>query len=478
MGRRGIPILALALVTQAAAGLGPVVTPRPASAHNPPFTNVMNAFVKIEPREAHLVIRVPLPVLEPAKFPLSGRELDLANAEPAIQRALAGLGRDITISENGRPLVPSGALGRLSLPSDRSFERYEDAAGHVAGPVAAGTTIYSDQGYFDAHLTYPIASPGSRFTIRTAVAPELKDYLKLTIRYMPLGEEGRAMVITSRSGRVSLNPTWFQAAAGFVALGIAHILSGVDHLLFLLCLVIPLRGLRQVIPIVTAFTVAHSFTLIGSAYNLAPEGVWFPPFVETVIAASVVYMALENIVGADLGRRWLIAGLFGLVHGFGFAYGLKENVQFAGRHLLVSLFSFNVGIEIGQLLVLAVMLPALALLLRYVLVGRIGMIILSAIVANVGWDWMIARGDALWRVEWPRLDGAGLASLARWVAGVLLAAGGASLLVKRLRLAHGSALPPLEQGEVSDPPSRLWPWAGATWSRLSARGSARRKSGP
>jgi HupE / UreJ protein len=454
-GRRAIPILVLALAMQAGTALDPLVIPRPASAHNPPFTNVMNAFVKIEPREAQVVVRVPLPVLEPAKFPLSGRELDLPQAGPAIDRALANLGRQITIAENGRPLVPSSATGRLTLPSDRSFERYDDAVGHVARPVAPGTTLYADQAYFDAHLTYAIASPNSQLTIRTAVAPELKDYLKLAIRYLPLGEEGRAMVITSRSGTVALNPRWFQAAAGFVALGIAHILSGVDHLLFLLCLIIPGRRLREILAIVTAFTVAHSVTLLGSAYNLAPEGAWFPPFVETLIAASIVYMALENIVGADLRRRWLIAGLFGLVHGFGFAYGLRENLQLAGRHLLVSLFAFNIGIEIGQVLVLAVMLPALALLLRYVLVGRTGMIILSAIVANVGWDWMIERGEVLWRVDWPRLDAAGLASLARWVAGVLLAAGGASLLVKRLGLAHRSVSAP-ERRNCLIPFTTLW----------------------
>jgi hypothetical protein len=477
-GRRAVSTLALALVALAAAALRPVVTPRPASAHEFTLESLMNAFVKIEPREAHLVVRLPLHILKPVTLPLSGREIDLANAGPAIQRALEALGREITIWEDGRPLVPSGAIARLTLPSDRSFERYEDAVGHVARPVAPGTTIYVDQGYFDAHLTYTITSPNSRFTIRTAVAPELKDYLKFVIRYLPLGEEGRAMVITSRSGRVALNPTLFQAAAGFVTLGIAHIPSGVDHLLFLLCLVIPLRGLRQVVPIVTAFTVAHSVTLLGSVYDLAPRGAWFPPFVETVIAASIVYMALENIVGADLRRRWLITGLFGLVHGFGFAYGLKESLQFAGRHLLVSLFSFNVGIEIGQLLVLAVMLPALAVVLKYVLIGRIGMIILSAIVAHVGWHWMIERGDVLWRVEWPRLDAAGLATLARWVAGVLLAAGGASLLVRRLRGVPAAAPAALERRGAADALSGLRGWAGGTWSRLSAHGFARRRSGP
>jgi hypothetical protein len=140
--------------------------------------------------------------------------------------------------------------------------------------------------------------------------------------------------------------------------------------------------------------------------------------------------------------------LFGLVHGFGFAYGLKESLQFAGRHLLISLFSFNVGIEIGQILVLVIMLPALVVLLRHVLVGRIGMIILSAIVAHVAWHWMIERGDVLWKVEWPQLDGAGLAVLARWVAGLLLAAVGVRFFARRARIARGPALPSLGGGEL------------------------------
>jgi hypothetical protein len=133
-------------------------------------------------------------------------------------------------------------------------------------------------------------------------------------------------------------------------------------------------------------------------------------------------MALENILGADLRRRWVVTGLFGLVHGFGFSYALKENLQFAGRHLLVSLLSFNVGIEIGQLAVLAVMLAALAVGRRYLLAGRAGVIVLSAIVAHTGWHWMIDRGEVLRSVRWPRMDLAAFATVSRWVAGLLLAA--------------------------------------------------------
>jgi hypothetical protein len=445
--RRTIPFYALALAIQAAIALGPVVIPRPASAHEFTMESLMNAFVKIEPSEVHLVVRVPLHVLKSIKFPVSGREIDLTAADIAIQKALTQLGNEITIWENNRPLVPSGATGRLSLPSDRSFERYADAVAHVARQVAPGTSIYVDQGYLDAHLSYAIASPNSRFMIQTLVAPEFKNYLKLAIRYLPLRENGRAMMITSRSGRVALNPSWYQAATGFVALGIMHILSGIDHLLFLLCLLIPVRRLREILKIVTAFTVGHSITLLGSVYDFAPAGEWFPPLVETLIAVSIVYMALENILGVDLRHRWLIALLFGLVHGFGFAYGLKESLQFAGRHLLISLFSFNVGIEIGQILVLIVMLPALAIVMRHVLLGRVGMIVLSAIVAHVAWHWMIERGDVLWKVEWPQLDGAGLAVLARWVAGLLLAAAAVRFFTRRARR-HGPALPAIGADEL------------------------------
>jgi hypothetical protein len=428
---RAIPT-SLALVVPPAIAVCLLVTVvRPANAHEFKLESLMNAFVKVEPQELHLVIRLPLHITRTIRFPVKGAEIDLANAGPAIERMAEAVGHDVMLWEDQRLLVPKSALGRLSLPSDRSFDSYPDAVAHVAQPPAPDTGIYVDQGYVDAHLTYAIQSPRSRFTIRTTVAPELKDYLKLAVRYLPLGEQGRAMVITSRSGVVHLNPAWHVAAGGFVVLGIEHILSGFDHLLFLFCLIIPFFRLRQVIGIVSAFTVAHSFTLLGSAYGLAPTGDWFPPFVETAIAASIVYMALENIVGTDLKRRWLVTGLFGLVHGFGFSYGLKENLQFAGQHLLVSLFAFNVGIEIGQVAVLAVMLPALALLRRYVLAERIGVIILSALIAHTGWHWMIDRGDVLWKTEWPRLDAASIAILARWVAGVLLAAGAVRFIARR-----------------------------------------------
>jgi hypothetical protein len=222
---------------------------------------------------------------------------------------------------------------------------------------------------------------------------------------------------------VRLDPRWHQAALRFAELGFFHILDGIDHLLFLLCLVIPFRRFRPLILVVTAFTIAHSITLIASAYNLAPEALWFPPLVETLIAISIVYMAFENIIGRSFERRWMIAFGFGLVHGFGFSFALRETMQLAGSHLITSLLSFNVGVELGQLLVLALLIPALQVLFRYVVAERIGTIILSALVAHTGWHWMTERAGQLSEFSWPALNAALLASLMRWLMVMLILAG-------------------------------------------------------
>jgi hypothetical protein len=411
-------------------------------AHEFKLEALINTFVKVDGNQAHVVVRAPLYLFKSVKFPVRNGEIDLPQAATAIEGAGAAIAGDIVLHEDGRPLTPKTVRSRLSLPSDKSFESYDEAVRHVAAPVDSDERIVIDQGYVDTHMTYPIASPHAVFSLRSNAARELGDYLKVSVRYEPYEGSARALIMTSESGTVDLNPTWYGAASGFVVLGMVHILGGFDHLLFLLCLVIPLRGWRQVLAIVTVFTVAHSFTLIGAAFGLSPSGAWFPPFVETMIAASIVYMALENIMGADIGRRILVTGLFGLVHGFGFSYGLQESLQFAGSHLVVSLFAFNLGIELGQLLALAVMMPLLFLVRRYVLRGRVGMIILSALVAQTAWSWMLERGEALWKQPWPRPDLADLATAAFWIAGVMAAGLAIGHVTRRLALrAPGIARP-------------------------------------
>jgi hypothetical protein len=251
------------------------------------------------------------------------------------------------------------------------------------------------------------------------------------LRFLPPGGVIRAYDLEGDAGLVPLDPRWSQAARRFVTLGFFHILDGTDHLLFLLCLVIPFRRLWTLVPIVTSFTLAHSITLAAAAYGHAPGALWFPPLIETLIAMSIVYMALENIAIARPRRRWIITFLFGLVHGFGFSFGLQHTLQFAGAHLLTSLLAFNVGVELGQLLVLAIMVPVLGLLFRHVVAERVGSVILSALVAHTAWHWMVDRYGTLRQFPWPEVTAGDAASAIRWLM-ALIAVMGAAWMVSRL----------------------------------------------
>src|ERR1035437_2846689 len=113
----------------------------------------------------------------------------------------------------------------------------------------------------------------------------------------------------------------------------------------------------------------------------------------------------------------MIAFGFGLVHGFGFSFALRQTLQFAGSHLLTSLLSFNVGVGLGQIFMLALFIPALDILFRFVVAERMGTIILSALVAHTAWHWMTERASVLrqYRFQWPAVSTALLASEMAWL---------------------------------------------------------------
>jgi hypothetical protein len=302
---------------------------------------------------------------------------------------------------------------------------------------------------FDVVLEYRITSPTSRFSIDPALA-RLGVRTNTVLRFLPPNNSERAFAYVGDPGLVRLDPRWYQAALQFVAFGFHHILDGLDHLLFVFCLVIPFRRIRPLIAIVTAFTVAHSITLIASTAGLAPDALWFPPLIEVLIALSIVYMALENIVGARLERRALIAFCFGLVHGFGFSFALRDSLQFAGTHLATSLVAFNVGVELGQLFVLALAVPALALVFKHVVAERMGTIILSAFVAHTAWHWMLERGRALseYRFQLPAMDAAVLAAGMRALMLMLIVVGAAWGMAELRRRLNGGALERWSGGAV------------------------------
>jgi hypothetical protein len=379
-------------------------------------------------------VRVPLKAMIDVDFPKRGPGyLDLARATPALHEAARLWIADRVRLYEGETLLgpPKLVTARVSFESDRSFDSFESALAHVrAPPVPGDAELYWSQALLDALFEYPISSDRSEFSIHPRME-RLGLRTQTVLRFVLPDGRVRAFEYHGDAGLVRLDPRWHHVALRFVRSGLAHILSGVDHLLFVLCLVIPFRRLWPLFVIVTAFTVAHSITLIASAFGLGPDALWFPPLIETLVAASILYMALENIFGTAVHRRWMLAFGFGLVHGFAFAFELRQTLQFAGDHLLTSLLAFNLGIELGQILVLLVFVPALALVFR-VVPERMGTIVLSAFVAHTAWHWMIERGGQLSRFPAQAPDAATLANFTRGVM-ALVALGGVLWIASLLR---------------------------------------------
>lgn len=175
----------------------------------------------------------------------------------------------------------------------------------------------------------------------------------------------------------------------FFRLGIEHILTGFDHLAFLLALLLAGNRLREAAMIITSFTLAHSITLALATFNVVnlPAGI-----VEPMIAVSIVYVGLENIFRREIKKRWLLTFAFGLIHGFGFASALRElGIGQQGNAAIIPLFSFNLGVEIGQVAIAGLVLPLIwklrqqpRFVIRYVPAC-------SILVAMAGGYWLIER---------------------------------------------------------------------------------------
>jgi HupE / UreJ protein len=405
------------------AGLLPATT----GAHEIPTDVVVQTYVKPEGRQLNLLVRVPLEAMRDVVFPLRGRGyIDLRNADETLRDAAEiWIGNEVQLFESGNEIDSyTIAAVRLSLPSDRSFRDYDSAlANTMSPPLPADTELYYQQALLDVLIQYPITADTAEFSIYPNFR-RLGLNTTTVIRFLPPGSAERLFEFSNDPGLVHLDPRWHHAFARFIVFGFEHIMDGIDHLLFVMCLIIPFRRIRPLIAIVTSFTVAHSITLIGSAFGITPGAIWFPSLIESLIAASIVYMALENIIGSRWERRWLVAFGFGLVHGFGFSFALAETLQFAGGHLLTSLLAFNLGVELGQVLIILIAVPLLNLLFRLGIPERLGTIILSAILAHSGWHWMSERVSELmaYDVSLSTLNAGSLALMMRWAMLLLITA--------------------------------------------------------
>jgi len=367
--------------------------------HDAPAQVTVHMHLRAADGAMRMLVRVPLEAVRDVDFPaIEGGYLDVERLAPLLGGlAKTWVADPISLFESGALTSPPRIVStQISMESDRSFASFEQADNHLRAPLPANSEkLFWKQVFFDVALEFSIRDAGAQFAIKPAFAG-LGERVNTVLHFGP-----RTFLLSGEQEAFPLEPRWWQASWLFVRMGFVHILEGTDHLLFLLCLVIPVRRIRALVWVVTAFTAAHSLTLIASALEFAPNGLWFPPLVEMLIAVSIAFMAVANIVGWPGHRSWMLAFGFGLIHGFGFSFALRESMQFAGGHLTAALLSFNAGVELGQLFALALMAPAVALLFRYAVEPRIGGAVLSALVAHTAWHWMWERGALVERYSVP-----------------------------------------------------------------------------
>ena len=377
-----------------------------ALAHELPERVQTLILVEETPKILRVFVRVPLEAMRDFDFPTRGSGyLDIAKAEPMLRdAAILWVADEFDVFANGEALaINPDIVVRVSLPIDRSFDALDTATEHMTKNLGDETLLYWRQALLDIQMTY-------RMDSKTLSSSEEGEAVRFAIdsRLGHLGQRtSTALTFVNRyseefyydfagsPGLLVLAPDWYQVATEFIKRGVIHIWEGIDHLLFLFCLILPIRQLGRLFWVITAFTIGHSMTLLSAALGFIPDVIWFPSLIECLIALSIVVMALDNILGKRHQRRWLFGLCFGLIHGFGFSFALAETLQFSGSHLLVALVGFNLGVEIGQLLLLAAALPLLWFAFRILESNdqnldrqNLFVIVLSAIVAHTALHWL------------------------------------------------------------------------------------------
>lgn len=276
--------------------------------------------------------------LEPrVKFPAPPAELTNAQLQSVKAEIAAYLREGLSVEINGKPVEP--AIGDLT-PEEMPFI--------ATGDLFIGRVKL--RFVFNAGEEIRTVKLGLRF-----FAEKTKSHQSIVqvgwngilYEFAPMGPSEIALPPPSGAAR------FWTTVGNFLRFGMHHIFIGYDHIAFLLALLLAARTLLEVIKIATSFTVAHSLTLLFSALDV----IHLPSRVtEALIAASIVYVALENFWLKEAKYRWILSFAFGLVHGLGFSSNLKEKLS-AASGILVPVVSFNLGVELGQVAILLVAFP-------------------------------------------------------------------------------------------------------------------------
>lgn len=274
------------------------------------------------------------------------------------------------------------------------------SGGEACAPVLLGAAL-SEQDGLSVDGRYDCPKPAGSFEVDVALLGELshghrhvaravgatthdevlfKGHSSFTIT--PAASEGIAPAAAPAPAPAHASSAW-----AFFKMGIEHILTGYDHLVFLFGLVLLRARIKELLAVITAFTLAHSITLAIAVLGIFTPS---PKFVEPAIALSIAYVGIENFFVKDGSKRWRVTFPFGLIHGFGFAGALQE-IALPRAQVPAALVSFNLGVEAGQLFSMALVLPMVMLIRQKDWFEPRGVRVLSGAVALAGGVWFVLR---------------------------------------------------------------------------------------
>ncbi len=333
--------------------------------------------------------------------------------DPGLSSAtfqLAPTGTEVNLTFNQRDLAAVAGMeaGELRAQS-AEVQRKLDATVQRAVVLAikgesqtamSMTAVVDANDNVEFHYRFPALNGAAEISFESALLAEMSFGHRQTFAANDARGEALARQVLSGRDHVArftvgqgaiVSSSGWARFSEFFLLGVHHIVTGYDHLLFLLGLLIVCRGPRTALLLISCFTLAHSLTLALSTFDL----VNLPSrWVEATIAASILYVGIENLVRRDgqFRGRWLLTLVFGLIHGLGFASVLREmGVADQPATAFVPLLSFNLGVEAGQLAIAAIVLPIIWKLRERGEFLRVGVPACSIIVAAVGAFWLVER---------------------------------------------------------------------------------------
>ena len=256
-------------------------------------------------------------------------------------------------------------------PSFATLDEAKAAFANGAAYPDEAEPAYVGDVLVDIILVLKSEKPIYEYALSSSLDPELpgqEDTANLILDYSP----GRTQIFRARGlleDPIVVSRSAWSAIVTFIEEGFRHIMSGWDHVLFVLCLVIGAARLHSLVWRATGFTLGHSVTLIAGFFGYVPSGAWFVPTVETGIALSIIYAAIVAVVVNPDGRTnerslFILTGVIGLLHGLGFSFVLHEILQVNSPNIWQSLLAFNVGVELGQLAIIVLVWPLFWLMHR------------------------------------------------------------------------------------------------------------------